>query len=68
MDNSTLVESFFKYKKDKTGNSLRYIERCDQFLRVFVQFLILFVQKTLVNLSKYVQSVVHVCSKNRAVI
>lgn len=36
----------------------------DQFLRVFVQYLILFAHISLVKMSELVQSAVHVRSKN----
>lgn len=62
----TLIEiPLFIYKKRKASNPLSDMKRDDQFLRVFVHILILFVQLSLAELSKLVQSAVHVCSKKR---
>jgi hypothetical protein len=55
----------FYIKKEKVVNPLKYLMRDDQFLRVFVQILILFAQIPLVKLSKLVHSAVHVRSKQR---
>jgi hypothetical protein len=56
---------FFIYKKGEGHKPLKYLNRVRQFLRVFVQIMILFAQNSLVKLSELVQSAVRIRSKSR---